>query len=306
VGRTSRSARVLQDPLFEACGTGRYTTLRLIALVVAAASLAAAGLATGLTAEDAREIVRKSVELDRANWLRMKDYTWVARSTERHFDSEGKVKSVERSAWETVMVDGEPYRRMLERNGQTLPPAEQKRQQDKLDKSVARLARETPEEKRRRLADYEMRRRKEREFLLQIPDAYDFRIEGEAQVDGHDAWVIDGSPKVGYRAKDRDAKALPKIRGKIWVDKSSYQWVRLEAETTETIAFGLFLARLNPGARLVFEQTRVGGELWLPKRMYMKGGGRLGLVVKIAMDEEIAWSDYRRFQVDSKVVPLAR
>jgi len=24
------------------------------------------------------------------------------------------------------------------------------------------------------------------------------------------------------------------------------------------------------------------------------------------MDEEIAWSDYRRFQVDSKVVPLAR
>ena len=279
--------------------------MRLIALVAAAASLAAAFLATGLTAEDAREIVRKSVELDQANWLRMKDYTWVARSTQRHFDSEGKVKSVERSAWETVMVDGEPYRRMLERNGQTLPAAEQKKQQEKLDKSVARLARETPEEKRRRLADYEMRRRKEREFLLRIPEAYDFRIEGEAQVDGHDAWVIAGSPKAGYRPKARDAKALPKIRGKIWVDKSSYQWVRLEAETTETIAFGLFVARLNPGARLVFEQTRVGGELWLPKRMYMKGAGRLGLIVKIAMDEEIAWSDYRRFQVDSKVVPLA-
>ena len=279
--------------------------MRLIALVAAAASLAAAFLATGLTAEDAREIVRKSVELDQANWLRMKDYTWVARSTQRHFDSEGKVKSVERSAWETVMVDGEPYRRMLERNGQTLPAAEQKKQQEKLDKSVARLARETPEEKRRRLADYETRRRKEREFLLQIPEAYDFRMEGEAQVDGHDAWVIAGSPKAGYRPKARDAKALPKIRGKIWVDKSSYQWVRLEAETTETIAFGLFVARLNPGARLVFEQTRVGGELWLPKRMYMKGAGRLGLIVKIAMDEEIAWSDYRRFQVDSKVVPLA-
>jgi hypothetical protein len=279
--------------------------LRLIALVAAAASLAAAFLATGLTAEDAREIVRKSVELDQANWLRMKDYTWVARSTQRHFDSEGKVKSVERSAWETVMVDGEPYRRMLERNGQTLPAAEQKKQQEKLDKSVARLARETPEEKRRRLADYETRRRKEREFLLQIPEAYDFRMEGEAQVDGHDAWVIAGSPKAGYRPKARDAKALPKIRGKIWVDKSSYQWVRLEAETTETIAFGLFVARLNPGARLVFEQTRVSGELWLPKRMYMKGAGRLGLIVKIAMDEEIAWSDYRRFQVDSKVVPLA-
>jgi hypothetical protein len=80
----------------------------------------------------------------------------------------------------------------------------------------------------------------------------------------------------------------------------------LEAETTETIAFGLFLARLNPGAKLLFEQTRVGEELWLPKRIYMKGAGRLGLIVKIAMDDEIAWSNYRRFQVDSKIVPLTR
>jgi len=272
---------------------------------VAAASLAT-GLANVLAAPDAREIVRKSVELDQANWLRMKDYTWVARSTERRFDSDGTVKSVERSAWETVMVDGEPYRRILERNGQTLPPAERKKQQDKLDQSVAKLARETPEEKRRRLADYEMRRRKEREFLRQIPDAYDFRIEGEAQVDGHDAWVIVGTPKAGYRPRDRDAKPLPKIRGKIWVDKSSYQWVRLEAESTETIAFGLFLVRLNPGAKLVFEQTRVADELWLPRRMYMKGAGRLALIKRIAMEEEITWSNYRRFQVDSTIVPIER
>jgi hypothetical protein len=69
-----------------------------------------------------REIVRKSVELDQSNWLRMKDYTWMARSTERHFDSAGKVKSPERSAWETVILDGEPYRRMLERNGRPSRP----------------------------------------------------------------------------------------------------------------------------------------------------------------------------------------
>lgn len=275
--------------------------MRPIALVAVAA-----GLATGLAAQDAREIVRKSVELDQANWLRMRDYTWVARSTERHFDSDGKVKSTEENGWETVMLDGEPYRRMLERDGRPLPPAEQKKQQDKLDKSVAKLARETPEEKRHRLADYEARRRKEREFLRQIPDAYDLRIEGEAQVDGHDAWVIAGTPKAGYHASDRDAKALLKIRGKIWVDKSNYQWVRLEAETTETIAFGLFLARLNPGAKLVFEQTHASDDLWLPKRIYMKGAGRLGLIKRIAMDQEITWSDYRKFQVDTKIVPLER
>jgi hypothetical protein len=262
--------------------------------------------AAALHAQDAREIVRKSVELDQANWLRMQDYTWMARSTERHFDSDGKIKSVDASAWETVMLDGEPYRRMLERNGQPLPPAEQKKQQDKLDKSVAKLAHETPEEKARRLADYETQRRKERDFLREIPGAFDLRIEGEAQVDGRAVWIIAGAPKAGYHARDRDAKALLKIRGKLWVDEANYQWVRLEAETTETIAFGLFLARLNPGATLVFEQTRLAEDLWLPKRIYMKGAGKLGLIKRIALEQEITWSNYRKFQVDSKIVPLER
>ena len=275
--------------------------MRLIAIVAASASLAAA-----LPAEDAREIVRRSVELDQVNWLRMKDYTWIARSTERHFGSDSHVKSTEQSAWETLILDGEPYRRMLERNGRPLSLGEQKKVQEKLDKAAARLAKETPEQKQRRMADYETRRRKEREFLRQIPDAYDLRIEGEEQVDGRAAWVIAGSPRAQYHPAGRDARALSKIRGRIWVDKSSDQWVRLEAETTGTIALGLFLARLDPGARLVFEQARAGSELWLPKRLYMKGSGRLGLVVRIAMDEEIVWTNYRRFQVDSTIRPLTQ
>jgi hypothetical protein len=265
---------------------------------------ALSSLGSALWAQDAREIVRKSVELDQANWLRLKDYTWTVHSTERHFDSAGKVRSEDKSAWETVMLKGEPFRRMVERNGRPLTPDEQRKENEKLDKNTARLARETPEQERQRIADYEKRRRSEREFLREIPDAYDLHIDAETQVDGNDVWVVSGTPKTGYRAKTRDAKAFSKIRGKIWIDKSSYQWVRVEAETTGTIAYGVLLARLNAGASLVFEQTRAAEALWLPKRLYMKGTGRLALLKKVAMDEEMNWSDYRKFQVTSKIVPL--
>ena len=274
--------------------------MRLIPLFAAAA-----GLATGVYAQDAREIVRKSVELDQTNWLRMKDYTWVGRSTERRFDSNGKVKSEESRAWETIILNGEPYRRMLERNGRPLPPDELRKQQEKLDKNVAKLQHETAEQRQRRLAEYEKQRLKDRAFLREIPDAYDLRLEGEAKVDGHDVWVIVGTPRAGYHPKERDAKALEKIRGKLWVDKSNYQWVRVEAESTGTISFGLFLARLNPGAKLVFEQTRVNDEVWLPKHMFLKGTGRLGLLLRVASEEDITWNDYRKFQVNSKIVGAA-
>jgi hypothetical protein len=258
--------------------------------------------ALGLYAQDAREIVRKSVELDQANWLRMKDYTWVARETERHLNSKGQTKSVDSRAWETLILYGEPHRHIIERDGKPLSPEEQRKQQEKLDKAVQKLERETSEHKQHRMAEYEKERQKDREFLREIPELYDFQLEGDAKVDGHDAWVIAATPKAGYRPKLSDAKPLLKIKGKLWVDKAEYQWVRLEAETTDTISFGLFLARLSPGAKLVFEQTRVNDEVWLPKREYTIGSGRLGLVKKIAMEQELTWSNYRKFQVESRVV----
>jgi hypothetical protein len=263
----------------------------------------AACFAVSALAQDPREIVRRSVELDQANWLRMADYTWMGHMRERHFDSHDRVTSDHREAWETVMLDGEPFRRDLERDGKPLPAAEQRKQQQKLDKAATKLEKETAEQKQRHAADYENTRRRERAFLLEMPDAFDFRLEGDGKIDGRDVWVVSGAPKPGYRPKSRDGAALLKIHGKMWIDKTGYQWVRLEAQTTETISFGWFLARLNPGATLVLEQTRINDEVWLPKREYLSGTGRIGLVKRLAEDEEITWSDYKKFRVDSKVIP---
>jgi hypothetical protein len=251
---------------------------------------------------DPREIVRKSVQLDQLNWLRRKDYTWIRREKERQFDSHGAVKSTDERAWEIVVLDGEQSARMVERNGKPLPPDEDRKEQAKYDAKVARLEKESPEERQRQAAKFEKERRRAFAFLLEMPDLYDIRLEGDATVDGRDCWVLSGTPKAGYRPKDSDAKPLLKIKGKLWIDKAEYQWVRLEAETTDTISYGLFLARLSPGAKLVFEQSRVNGELWLPKRLYVSGNGRIGLVKKLALDEETTWNNYRKFQVASKII----
>jgi len=262
-------------------------------------TLAACGAAC---AQDAREIVRQSIQLDQANWLRMANYTWVERSRERHFDSQNRVTSTKQEGWETLILGGEPYRRLIERDDQPLPPNERRKQQEKLDKTAVRLDRETPEQKQRRLAEYERERRRDREFLLEIADAYDFHREPDQTLDGQPVWVIDGVPRPGYQPKKRDAKALLKIRGRIWIEKAGYQWVRIEAETTATISFGLFLARLNPGAKLEFEQARINNEVWLPKREFVSGSGRIGLLKKLKEDQETTWTNYRKFDVESRIV----
>jgi hypothetical protein len=275
--------------------------MRLGALLLAAAGISA-NLAWPASAVDPRALVRKCVELDQSNWLRMKDYTWVAKDSTRHLDADGQLKSVDSETWETVILSGRPYRKILERNGIPLTADQKRKEQDKLDRTVADLERETPQQRDARVAAYQKERAKDREFLLELPDAMDFRVEGDAQIDGRDTWVIAASPKPGYHAKHGDANAFSKIEGRIWIDKAEFQWARIEAKTVQTISWGLCLARLNPGGSLVFEQTRVNDEIWLPKREFMSGSGKIVLLRKLIEERETTWTNYRKFHVDSNIV----
>jgi hypothetical protein len=253
-------------------------------------------------AQDPHELVRRSIAQDQLGWVRMKDYTWQAHSVEKHLDSHGRVVSTKRETWETLMLDGQPYRHTLERDGKPLSPEEQRGEQRKLDRETRRLGSETLAEKQRCLAEREKRRRREFAFLSELPELFDLRFEGDAIVDGQSVWVVSGAPRPGVKAKSGDAKILLKLRGRMWIDKATYQWARVEAETTDTISWGLFLARLNSGSKMVFEQTVVNSELWLPKRLLLTGSGRVGMIKRLARDEEVEWSNYKKFSVDSKIV----
>ena len=263
---------------------------------------AALALATLASAQDPYELVRKSISQDQLHWVRMKDYMWQARSTEKRLDSHGKVQSTKREAWETLMLNGEPYRRTLERDGKPLTADEQRREQKKLDRESSKLASETPAQRQKRMDELEKRRRREFEFLSEIPELYKLRLEGESVVEGRPVWIVAGEPRAGAKAKSSDAKMLLKVRGRMWIDKATLQWAKVEAETTDTISWGLFLARLSPGAKMTFEQSEVSPELWFPKRLTLSGSGRIGLLKRLAQDEEVEWSNYKKFSVDSKIV----
>src|SRR3954469_8935869 len=107
-------------------GRQRQTFLALLAAAVA-------------WAQDPRELVRRSIAQDQLDWVRMKDYTWQAHSVQRHFDSHGKVESTKREKWETLILDGQAYRRMLERDGKPLSAEEQRGEQKKFDRETRKL-----------------------------------------------------------------------------------------------------------------------------------------------------------------------
>jgi hypothetical protein len=237
---------------------------------------------------DALDIVRRAARVDDSNFQIARRYTFVQRVEER------KARSTESETYDILFLYGAFYRRLIARNDQPLSPPEEKKQQEKLDRQAEKWRRHPPVGEARE-------RERTRAVLRLIPDAYDFRLAGEETVAGRMVWVIEATPKPGYRPPLSDARYLPKLRGRLWIDKTDYHWVRVQVEVIETISFGLFLARIGPGSGMDFEQIRVNDEVWLPRRILLRAAVRVGLLKKIQGETEITYRDFRKFQSDSDV-----
>ncbi|MGH9718996.1 MAG: hypothetical protein ACRD8O_02200 [Bryobacteraceae bacterium] len=251
---------------------------------------------------DADAIVRRSVVMDEENWKRARMYTFVEHIVEREFDGRGNPKPPESETFDITMLEGSPFRRLIARNDKPLSADEERKEQRKLEKSIAERQKETEAQRQKRLTEWQKNREKRRKVFLEIPDAFEFRLLGEEVRDNRAVWVLEGTPRPGYQFRDSRAKLFSKFKGKLWIDKAGYYWVRAEAEAIDTISFGWFLARIGKGARVEVEQQRINDEVWLPRSVHLAASGRLGLVKKMSANIEVTYRDFRKFQTGSAIV----
>ena len=250
---------------------------------------------------DARDIVRRSIERD-PSFSRLRDYTFHERSIERSLDSSRRVVSTKSEVREVLILFGEPYGRLIEKDGKALTPEEDRKEQEKLDKFTAKRQKESERQRQERLAEMEKRRKRGFEFLQEILDAYDFRIAGEDQIDSNAVWAIAATPRAGYKPRNFRSKFLAKVNGIFWIDRESYDWVKVQAEVMDTVSFGFGLARIHKGTTIEVCQSRNAVGVWLPKSVVLRFSARMALVKKLTGETEVTFDNYRRFQAESRVV----
>jgi hypothetical protein len=266
--------------------------------VLAIAFVAAFSSAAQEPSPDPLEIVRRSVERDWTDYESRKNYTYQERTQMREFTRDGREAKSRSETSDVMILGGRPYERLTARNDRPLPAAEARKQQQKLDKELAKRQQESPAERTR----YQKERAEDRAFIREIPEAFTFRFVETSTVSNQPAWVIEALPKPGYRPVHVQAKNFAKVRAKIWIEQATYHWVRLDAEVLDTISAGFGLLRVAPGGTLHFEQTRVNDEIWLPSSILVRFDARLALVKKLRGEFEARYSNYQKFQSDSKIV----
>lgn len=147
-----------------------------------------------------------------------------------------------------------------------------------------------------------MRPEWQREAWRELPDAFDFRLIGEEPGEGRTLYVIDATPRPGYRPRCRTARILARVHAKLWVDKQDYHLVKGEVEVIDTISVGLFLVLVAKGSHASFEEARVNDEVWLPSKVRASASARVGLVKVVRIEQEYSYSNCREFQTNVPIV----
>jgi hypothetical protein len=257
-----------------------------------------------LSQEQIRDLIRLSADKDLENDKKLRDYTYVERQEERRLDGKGQVKSTETKTYDVMEIYGEQVQKQIAKDDKPLSAKDAQKEDEKIQKLIDKRKNESEADRKKRLEKEEKEREDERQFVREVADAYNFKFIGIEKLDGRDNFVIDGDPKPGYQPVRKEAKILPKTRFRVWIDKDDSQMKKLDVQFIDTVSFGLFLARLHKGSRVVIEQTRVNDEVWLQQHIAVKVDVRLALLKDFNVDVDVTDRDYKKFRTDTKIVPI--
>ena len=257
-----------------------------------------------LSQDQIKDLIRRVAENDMANDKKLRDYTYTEREETKKLNKKGEVSSTESKTSEVLQIYGETVEKLVAKNDKPLSEKEAGKEDERIQKIIDKRRNESDSEREKRIKKEEKDREDGREFVKEIADAYNFTLLGVEQINGRDAWVIQADPRPGYVPHKKEAKLLAKVVGKVWVDKEESQWVRLDTRVTDTISFGLFLARLHEGTRVVVEQTRVNDEVWLPKHAAVHVDVRVALLKNFDVDLDVTDSDYKKFRTGARIIGM--
>lgn len=156
--------------------------------------------------------------------------------------------------------------RLVAINDQPLSPADEQREEARLDALLSDAGRQG-----------RLRAREQSDIgivlkLLRIlPQAFTYEYAGTGQSSSGSVEKFRFRPNPAFSPPDLETQALTAMIGEVWIDAASERVARLEGHLQQDANYGWgILGKLDKGGWIVIEQADVGGGQWRIARFQMK------------------------------------
>lgn len=255
-----------------------------------------------LTAQQIRDLVNLAIENQHRNDLLLGEY---ARTEHSLFRASGK--EPEKNVIYRVIPAGEGIIRVeLERDGKTSDAASLEQQWHGVAQAL--LAESHGRQPHVENFYYREHRSHERsDMITAIGKAFIFRWAGRASIGGRPVVRLNFEPDPTYRSSARFAAVYAHSRGTAWVDESSSELIRAEAELTDDVSWGAgLIAKLYRGGKFAYEQHEVAPGLWMPTSFRYDFDGRKFLFSSLSVHERMDIADYGRVGPPEEALAVIR
>jgi hypothetical protein len=203
---------------------------------------------------------------------------------------DGTVKRVNNEEHEVFFVNGYRIARLAKKNGKELSEAERKAEQSRIKGLIAADLKAPP--------GHAYNRRGENVGVSQILPLMKISNPRRVTVNGRSTLAFDFVGDPHAKAHGIAETAVRKISGTVWIDEGDTEVSRLEARFDDNFRIGGGLvASIQKGTSLMFEQSRLGQELWMPSTSEIHLAARELLWKNVRQNIHVKDSDFRRFDV---------
>ncbi|MCA1631307.1 MAG: hypothetical protein LC785_16390 [Acidobacteria bacterium] len=253
---------------------------------------------------DARALIKAVMEKEPATNMKFEDFTYTVKETERELNERGETTKETSKAWDIFLTPGgQGIGKLVEENGQPLPPAEAAKQEKRVADFLAAHENDKPAPAKKggggfriNLGDYGF-------GLDDLLRACDFVSPRRETFNGRESVVFDYRARADFQPKSKNDEILKKIVGLIWIDEKEKVVSRIEARLTDDIKLGGGLFKIN-GAGFVFERARLPDGYWVPNFYHWNANGKGFFFMKKSVYEVTEWKNFKRFKAESGEVKI--
>lgn len=232
---------------------------------------------------DPRTIIERSVEANEKDWNVAPEYEYLER------DRDG----ASTKTYRVLILFGSRYSRLIEIDDRPLPPDLEAKEAQRFEATVAQRKGETQQQRQHRISQYQKERERDHVLMGELVNALDFTCIGQQMLSSRRVYVLAGELRRGYRPPNTEAKALTAMHGTLFIDATTFHWVKAEAEVVHPVwLFGF--ARIEPGTRFELEQTPLAEDIWMPSHFSMKAKAKVLLLFQHNEQEDDTYSSYQK------------
>jgi len=268
-------------------GAGRVRSLLfdLVMLLMLIMVCCGQGLAQ-CNAANLPHLLQRATVMMRADWDAFPGFPFVERDAETIKQKTNVITN------RVFMIEGSDYYMPMAVNDKPLTEEQLAEEHEKLLREVYQRNHETASQRRRRSDRYWKERNQTGILLQEYLKAFDFTVVGEEIVNGYPTCVLDAKPRLDYRPPNLEAKILPGMQGRLWIDNHDFHWVKAEAEVLKPVSILGIAVKVLPGTHMQLLMAPVNSSLWLVSSFTVSVKASI-VWMSTERSELTTWSEYQ-------------